>query len=446
MSDNPRAMLVNLGCAKNTVDTECALGELAESGFDLAIEPEDADIILINTCGFIEEARVEAYDVIREMLSFKKGNTPKVVAMGCLAQRYGAALRKEFPDLDGVLGLAAYGKLGKFATSILRDKKIVDGQSKKRQIAEGARLMTTPPSFTYLRIADGCDNRCSYCAIPLIRGRVKSREIDSILDEAANFDEVGINEQVVIAQDITLYGADLYEKPMLDELLVRLLKATKDTKFRLMYAHPAHITEETLRMIGSEERIISYLDLPLQHINSQILKDMNRHYDRARVEHILELKEKYCPDTVMRTSLITGFPGETEDQFAELLDFIKAGHFNYMGAFPYSLEEDTLAAKMKDQIPLEVAHARQEALMQAQQEVTFAWLDTRIGSKLPVVIDGEDSAGCLVCRSYAEAPEVDGVIYIENDNLQEGKKYFPGEEIIACLKSRNGYDIEATLS
>lgn len=443
----PRVMLVSLGCAKNTVDSETALGELAEAGCELALDPAEADLILINTCGFIQDAREEAYSVIREMLSHKDARGwPKVGAMGCLAQRWGARMRQDFPELDGVFGLAAYGDLPKFINSLLRGKKVVDGLSKNRRIAEGARLLSTPASYAYLRIADGCENRCSYCAIPLIRGRVRSREREAIVAEAKLLDEQGVGELVLIAQDTTLYGKDLYGQPEFTGLLRELLQETEQARIRVLYAHPAHVSEELLRMLGGEQRLCGYLDLPLQHINSGILKKMNRHYERGRVDEILGWKDKHAPKLVLRTSLITGFPGETEKEHQELLDFVAAGHFQYLGVFAYSREDDTPAADYKPQIGAETAQARRDALMAAQQPVTFRWLDGRIGQTVEVIVDEVDENGTAKARSGAEAPETDGVIYLETADTENAKNIYPGARVRACLSERIGYDIRARLA
>lgn len=441
-----KLMLVSLGCAKNTVDSETALGEIVNAGYALAIEPEDADVILINTCGFIGAAREEAYSVIEEMLSYKnKRGWPKVVAMGCLAQRWGAKIRHDFPDIDAVLGLAAYGKLEKYLNSVFKDKKIVDGLSKNRKVAEGERLLSTPQSYAYLRIADGCENYCSYCSIPLIRGRVRSRELESVVDEAVVLAEAGIPELVLVAQDTTVYGQDIYGQPAFEKLLEGILEQTDVPRIRVLYAHPAHINEELFKMFGQEPRLCSYLDLPLQHINSRVLDQMNRHYTRADVEKLLEYKAKHCPDLVLRTSLIAGFPGESDEEFAELLKFVEEGHFNYMGAFPYSPEDDTPAAGYDRQIPEKQAAERLDELMLAQQKVTFDWIDSRIGQNVEVVIDEFTPEGYAICRSVAEAPEADGLIYVGIEENEVPDKIDIGSQIIACLEKRNGYDIEATI-
>ena len=438
----PRIMLLSLGCVKNEVDAETALGELVGEEFTLALSPEEADVVLINTCAFIESARIEARETIEEMLAFKKNGMPKVAVMGCYAQRYGAQLRQDFPELDGVFGLAAYGRIAKLCYSLLKGKKVVEGMSKNRPVAEGPRLLSTPISYAYLRISDGCSNHCSYCAIPLIRGRHQSRDFQAVVGEAQDLDDNGIRELIVIGQDITMYAEDHFTEGSLDFLLDNLLGNTSDCRIRLMYSHPAHLYEEIVQKIGSEKRVCSYLDLPIQHINSEILARMNRHYDRAKVEEILGWFAEYAPDAPLRTSVIVGFPGETEEQFNELLEFVREGHFKYLGAFMYSPEEDTKAAVMPDQVPDEIKQQRYDLIMQAQQEITFAWLDSRIGSETAVIVDEIIEDGGCLCRSEYEAPEVDGIIYIPAG--ERGKHCFNiGDEVEVSIFERYDYDLIA---
>ncbi len=435
-------MLLSLGCVKNEVDAETALGELVGEDFTLALSPTEADIVLINTCAFIEPARIETRQTIEEMLSFKQGGMPKVAVMGCYAQRYGAELRKEYPELDGVFGLAAYGRISKLCYSLLKGKKVVEGMSKNRPVAEGPRLLSTPASYAYLRISDGCSNHCSYCAIPLIRGKHQSRDFQAVVGEAVDLDDNGIKELVVIGQDITMYAEDHFTKGSLDFLLDNLLGNTTNCRLRLMYAHPAHLYEEVVQKIGSEKRVCSYLDLPIQHINSTILNRMNRKYDRDKIMEIIGWFKEYAPEAVLRTSIIVGFPGETEEEFAELLAFVKEGHFKYLGAFTYSPEEDTKAARMGDQLPEEVKQQRLEQIMEAQQQITFDWLDSRVGSELEVIIDEITEDNGLICRSEFEAPEVDGIIYLPPETYPE-KEYSIGESLLVEITERYDYDLIA---
>ncbi len=438
----PRIMLLSLGCVKNEVDAETALGELVGEEFTLALSPEEADVVLINTCAFIESARVEARETIEEILSFKKDGMPKVAVMGCYAQRYGAQLRQDYPEVDGVFGLAAYGRIAKLCYSMLKGKKVVEGMSKNRPVAEGPRLLSTPISYAYLRISDGCSNHCTYCAIPLIRGRHQSRDFQAVVGEAQDLDDNGIKELVVIGQDITMYGEDHFTKGSLDFLLDNLVGNTQHCRIRLMYAHPAHLYEEIVQKIGSEKRVCSYLDLPIQHINSEILARMNRRYDRAKVEEILGWFAEYAPDAPLRTSVIVGFPGETGEQFNELLEFVREGHFKYLGAFMYSPEEDTKAALMPEQVDEETKQRRYDLIMQAQQDITFSWLDSRIGSETEVIVDEITEEGGYICRSEYEAPEVDGIIFIPVDDAG-GNTYNIGDAVNVTIFERYDYDLIA---
>lgn len=440
----PRVMLLSLGCVKNEVDAETALGELVGEEFTLALSPEEADIVLINTCAFIEPARIEAQETIEEMLAFKKDGMPKVAVMGCYAQRYGAQLRQDYPEIDGVFGLAAYGRISKLCYSMLKGKKVVEGMSKNRPVAEGPRLLSTPISYSYLRVSDGCSNHCSYCAIPLIRGKHQSRDFQAVVGEAVDLDDSGIKELVIIGQDITMYAQDHFEKGSLDFLLDNLVGNTANCRIRLMYAHPAHLYEEVVEKIGAEKRVCSYLDLPIQHINTEILARMNRKYDRAKVEEILGWFSKHAPEAVLRTSVIVGFPGETEEQFNELLEFVKEGHFKYLGAFTYSPEEDTKAAEMPGQLDEETKLQRVEQIMQAQQEVTFNWLDSRVGSEIEVIVDEITEDGGYICRSEYEAPEVDGIVYIPPMELS-GKEFNVGDTVPVKITERYDYDLIATV-
>ncbi|MBN2713400.1 MAG: 30S ribosomal protein S12 methylthiotransferase RimO [Planctomycetes bacterium] len=439
----PRIALVNLGCAKNTVDSEVALGALLGAGFDLAVDAGEADLILINTCGFIEAARQESRSVIDEMLALKGADGwPKVVAMGCLSQRSGSELQKEFPKLDGIFGLSAYSNLADLCGKILAKPLGVCGiaPASGRTIAEGPRLLLTDASYSYLRIADGCDNRCTYCAIPLIRGAMHSRKIDDIVEEAKMLTGEGeVKELDLVAQDTTSYGSDLYGGSRLAELLERLLAETEAMRIRILYAHPAHLDNDVIALLAKEPRLCRYLDLPVQHVDSHILKAMNRHYSREDLENMLAKLRAEIPGLVLRTSLIVGFPGETEAAFEDLLAFVRKGHFQHMGAFGYSPEMDTPAAKMEGMVPDDVIAARLEAINSAQQEIAFNWLDSRIGNIEEVIIDNQADENLWSGRTASEAPEVDPCILIRGE-------FVAGQVFSACLNLREGYDIWATLS
>lgn len=443
---SPRVMLISLGCAKNTIDGEQYLAELAEDGFELTVDALDADLLLVNTCGFIAPAREEAEAEIAGALSVKRENPRlKVVAMGCYAQRRGAELRKIFPGLDGVFGLNVAGVLAKKCRAVLDGKAPCCGWERRKTVPETARVVSTPESYAYLRLSDGCNNHCTYCAIPLIRGGVKSRPADMIVAEAQALRSQGFAELVVIAQDIAAYGSDRKESGALERVTERLLAETDFPRIRLLYAHPAHLRPELLRLIGAEKRLCGYLDLPLQHVNSRILKAMNRHYGREKIDEIYGWIAQYCPQIVLRSSAIVGFPGETDAEFAELLDFVRAGNLSRLGAFVYSAEADTPAATLPGQVPAEVAAARLDALMRAQQEVAFRLLDARVGQTAEILIDSFPDDHTAAGRSVSEAPEADGMIILSRLSPRQAAVLTPGSFAKVTLKRRDGYDLHAAL-
>ncbi len=439
-----RVALVNLGCPKNTVDSETALGLLLESGFELAVEPVDADLVLINTCAFIAPAREESYAVIAEILAHKEEKPAlKVAVMGCLTQREGTAVAERFPAIDALFGIDSYQNLPEMCRALLESNPgqiPVCGQVRTPATGasvEGTRLLTTPESYAYLRLAEGCDNLCSYCAIPLIRGHLRSRPEENILAEAAMLAENGAQELVLVAQDITAYGRETDGKSHLAQLLRKILDCTNDVWIRLLYAHPAGLDDQTIELLADEPRLCGYLDLPVQHINTRILHKMNRHYDRAKVESVLENIRKKLPSAVLRSTVIVGFPGETAKEFDELLQFVKAGHFQHLGAFGYSPEIGTKAAELGEMLPESEIEQRLDAVLLAQQENAFKWLDSRLGKTGEILVDRQLSQNLWEGRSVAEAPEVDNVILINSTKILSGRR------IRACLTARDGYDIKA---
>ena len=429
--------MVSLGCAKNMVDAEIMLGETLGDGFDLVLAPEEADVIIINTCGFIEDARAEARTVIGEYLTWKRQNpSVKVVAAGCWAERWPEELSEEFPDLDAIWGLDIPSSLREMIKDIDAHPGAVAGIGVPTAPREGARLLSTLPSYAYLRLSDGCDNRCHYCAIPLIRGGLRSRHPQAILEEARSLEEQGVREIVVISQDTTAYAMDLREPGLnLASLLRQLLVTVKTPRIRLLYAHPAHLDEEVIDMLLSEPRLCGYLDLPIQHIADNVLKSMGRGYDGERVRQILNRFSN--KNFTLRTTLLLGFPGESESDFTEALELVKQGWFRHVGAFAYSPERDTPAAAMANQVSAEEAERRRNAVLEAQSEIAFTWLDSRIGGTEHVLVDFQPEPGWLAARSMSEAPDADGLIYIKN------AKSVPGDSIEACIKARNGYDLIA---
>ncbi len=447
----PRVMLVSLGCAKNTVDSELALGELLDAGFDLATEADFADLVLINTCAFIESARTESYAVIEDLLGLKRSDgTPCIVVLGCLPERRGDEIARDFPQLDGVWGLNAYGRLVRLCEELLAGEVFEHGGRVRElraekpdachPLPEGPRMLVTPPSYAYLRLAEGCDNRCAYCTIPLIRGPFASRPQEAILAEAKQLLDMGVQELILVAQDTTSYGKDLHGQTRLRELLQALLAQTEAPRIRVMYAHPAHLEEDLLRLLGDEPRLCGYLDLPLQHVDDAVLRVMGRRYGRARIDEILGWRERHCPALVLRTTFLLGFPGETEVQFTACLDFVREGHCQHLGAFGYSPESDTPAYALPGRIAKATIFQRLDTLMLAQQEVAFAWLDSRLGRTEEVLIDTRIGEREYEGRTGAEAPEADNVIVVTGGEIS------PGTRIHACLTRRHDYDIEAILT
>lgn len=434
--------MASLGCAKNLVDAETMLGETLGDAFGLAVVPEEADIIIVNTCGFIQAARDEARQVIAECLAVKKraGGKIRVVAAGCWAQREPDRVREEFPQLDAVWGLDIPSELEKHIAALGEKKPggipLAAGIGRSALPRQGARLVTTLPSFAYLRLSDGCDNRCNYCAIPLIRGGLKSRRAEDILDEAESLEQQGARELVVISQDTTAYGMDLKTGGGgLAALLEKLLRRVAVPRIRVLYAHPAHIDEETLDLLLAEPRLLRYLDLPIQHASDSVLKAMGRGYGRERIEDIVGRLAGH--DFTLRTTFLLGFPGETEDDFGQALDLVRKGAFRHVGAFAYSPEPGTPAFGMPGAVPPEEAERRRDELMRAQAEIAFQWLDSRVGKVEKILIDSVPEKGWLAGRSRHEAPDADNCVYVR------GADAAPGDVVNACIAGRDGYDLFA---
>lgn len=431
----PRIFMISLGCAKNLVDAETMLGETLDDEFSLALEPGDADVVVVNTCGFIENAREEARQVFGELLKLRgKGrNRQKIVAAGCWAQRDPEGLLKEFPGLDAVWGLAVESSL-KDQIRALKSAPIVAGIGNSQPTREGARLLTTTPSFAYLRLSDGCDNRCNYCAIPLIRGGLRSREPQAVLDEAKVLADMGAQEIILISQDTTAYGHDL-KRPGTDlaDLTETLLKNVDVPRIRILYAHPAHLDDRVIGLLRNEPRLCGYLDLPVQHAAGNVLARMGRGYGKER---ILEIIDKLGPDFTLRTTLLLGFPGESEADFQEAVELVRAGHFRQLGAFAYSPEPGTPAFDFPGQVPEDVAHERWQTIMRTQEKAAFDWLDSRVGEKTLVLVDSRADDDLVIGRSRHEAPDADGSIL-----LRDGE-HEAGDMVMACITRRSGYDLE----
>jgi ribosomal protein S12 methylthiotransferase len=418
---------VSLGCPKNLVDSERMLGLLQLDGYRLVPEPAGADFVVVNTCGFIERARDESYATIHEMLELKrKGDVRGVIVSGCLAEREKEKLLETLPEIDQIVGVFGREQVTKVADRLiagLDEQRSVFQPAPSRPLSDTNRLRITPRHFAFLKISEGCDRLCTFCAIPKMRGKHATKPIDEVLAEAMELAADGVRELVIVAQDTTYYGMDLYGRTRLAELLAELEQVRGLEWIRLMYLYPMYFGDELIARIAQSKKIIPYLDLPLQHINDTMLRRMQRRVDRRATEELLAKLRSRIKGLVMRTTFITGFPGESDEQFEELVNFVEAQRFERLGAFSYSLEPDTPAARLPDHVPPEVREARRDRLMAVQQQLAFAWNKTQIGRRFDVLIDRVVPAeqGAWIGRSYADAPDVDGVVYVSGQNLRPGK-------------------------
>lgn len=416
--------MVSLGCAKNQTDAETMLGILSEKGHRLVADPENADIIVVNTCGFIESAKQESIDAILEMAEYKKGRCRLLIASGCLAERYHDDILKELPEVDAVVGTGDYDKIAEIIEKALTGEKPVLAGHIDRTPEEGlSRVLTTPPHTAYLKIADGCNNRCTYCAIPLIRGKFRSRKIEDIVSEAELLAENGVKELILIAQDTTRYGEDLYGSYALPRLLEELCKISKIEWIRVHYFYTEAVTEELINVMAKNEKICNYIDMPIQHINNDILRKMARRTNRAEIEEKIAMIRKKIPDCTIRTSLIVGFPSETDGQFEELYDFVGKIKFDRAGVFAYSKEENTPAASFDGQIDEETKNARLDKLMSLQQQISYENNKSKISSVLEVITEGYDADNFMYFgRSRADSIGVDSLVYFAaEDEVQSGE-------------------------
>ena len=422
--------MVSLGCAKNQVDGEMLLASLKEGGFQPVEDPSEADILLVNTCGFIESAKRESIEAILEAVQLKtEGTVQKVVVTGCLAERYQQEIHKELPEVDGVFGIGANGDIAAWLRAMLQEGFAQAFPEKGKMPLCGERELSTPEYFAYLKIAEGCDNRCSYCAIPLIRGGYRSRTLESIEEEARSLAKQGVQELVLIAQDTTRYGIDLYEKYALAELLTRLCAIDGLHWIRVLYCYPDSITDELLEVMAREEKVVNYMDIPLQHASGKILRAMNRRGDRQSLTALMQKIRDKVPGVVLRTTLITGFPGETEEDFTELAEFVRDVKFERLGCFAYSQEEDTPAALLPDQIDEEVKQRRAEIILDDQALRMEREAQALVGTVLEVLVEDYDpEEEAWFGRSYRDAPDVDGkVLFTAGDRELKPGTFVPVE-------------------
>ena len=428
--------MISLGCPKNQVDGEALLAKLSQAGYNIVNTIEASDVMIVNTCGFIEDAKTEAIETILEVAQYKEaGLISAIVVTGCLAERYQDEILKEMPEVDAVIGIGANADIVKVCDKALCGIKTSSYPNKCYLPLDGERVLSTPSHWAYLKISDGCDNKCSYCAIPGIRGRFRSRDMDSVVDEARLLASKGVKELILVAQDTTKYGQDLYGEYSLDRLLKRLVKIDGIEWIRLFYCYPQRITDSLIETIAAEEKICNYIDIPLQHADKNVLKSMNRVGDAEEYKALIEKMRKAIPDLALRTTFMVGFPGETEEQFANLSDFVKEVKFDKMGCFAFSPEEDTPAYDMDNQIDDDVKKRRQEILMNTQFYITEASNKNRVGNVYKVIVDNIDD-GKYVGRSYMDSPEIDSGIIFTSD-----KKINIGEFVFVKITDYDGYDL-----
>ena len=445
-----KILFISLGCDKNLVDSEHMLGMLCENGFSVTDDEREADIIVINTCCFIHDAKEESIENILEMAKLKKeGNLKVLVVTGCLAQRYKDEIQEEIPEVDAVIGTTAYDDIVEVVNNTLKKN---DDNVKKDKINYNSykdisyltknsskRVITTGGYTSYLKIAEGCNKNCTYCIIPKLRGKFRSVPMDELLDEAKYLAEKGVKELILVAQETTLYGVDIYGEKKLPELLRKLCQIEGFEWIRILYTYPEEITDELIQVIKEEDKICKYIDMPIQHASDNILRKMGRRTNKQDLINIINKLRSEIDDIVIRTTLITGFPGETDDDFEELLDFVYDMNFERLGVFTYSAEEGTKAASMDNQVDEEVKKMRRDAVMEMQQDITFDFMEDLIGNITKVIIEGyivDDDV--YVGRTYMDAPGIDGLVFVESP-----KQIMSGDIILAEITGAEGYDLTA---
>ena len=432
--------MVSLGCPKNQVDAELMLAKLSEAGYEITGEAEQSDLIIVNTCGFIDKAKAEAIEAILSACELKKdGKVSAVLVTGCLAERYKNQIIDEIPEVDGVIGIGANADIVSVCDSLLRKTAVCSFPDKKLLPLDGDRVITTPKYYAYLKIADGCSNCCTYCAIPAIRGKFRSRTVESIVSEAVLLAEKGVKELVLIAQDVTKYGIDLYGKLMLSGLLRELCKVDGVEWIRLLYCYPDALTDELLDVMATEDKICKYIDLPLQHADERILKKMNRTGSEEELLALIKKIRDKIPGVVIRTTLIAGFPGETEENFEVLSRFVEEAKFDRLGCFAYSAEEGTVAAKMPDQLDEETKNHRCELIMQQQYEIFDRIQHEKIGKTYRVLVDGYNENDMLYYgRTYMDCAEIDSSVILSTQ-----LELFPGQFVDARVIGVDDCDLVA---
>ena len=429
---------ISLGCCKNLVDTEVMLHNLHAAGFEITPNEEEAEIIVINTCGFIESAKQEAIDNILDAASLKEwGACRHIIATGCLVERYREEVMNELPEIDALVGIGSLDDIAEAAKAVMRGEKYVSFKDKETSRIGGDRIITTGPHTAYLKVSEGCDNLCTYCAIPLIRGKHRSRTIEDIVAEAKDLEAMGVKELNLIAQDTTRYGLDIYGEYSLARLVRALTEQTSIPWIRMLYCYPDKITDELIEELRTNDRLLKYMDIPVQHIADSVLTRMNRHGGKQLILDAIKRLRDNVPGIILRTTAMVGFPGETEEDFTELCEFVKDVKFERFGAFTFSPEEGTPAADMEDQIDEQVKQDRYDCLMQTQLTVSEEKTAERIGDTLTVLCEGYDKiAEVYHGRSYADAPDVDGRVYFKSKT-----KILPGQFVKVHITEAMDYDL-----
>lgn len=437
--DSLKILFASLGCDKNSVDTEMMLGIATECGYEITSDENEADIVVVNTCCFILDAKEESINTLIEFGELKKNGKLKVlIATGCLAQRYAKEIHEEIPEVDSLLGTSSFDQLDTAIKSVLSKKSIDIFDDIDTTLVYGKKRVTTNGGFyAYLKIAEGCDKRCTYCVIPSIRGKYRSVPMEALVKEAKELADKGVKELILVAQETTVYGLDIYGKKSLHTLIRELAKIDDIKWIRLLYCYPEEIDDNLIAVMRDEPKVCHYIDMPIQHADDFILQKMGRRTNRAFLEEIINKLRTNIEDICIRTTLITGFPGETSEMFENLYDFVDAMEFDRLGVFPYSAEEGTLAEKMENQVPEEIKISRRDEIMELQQEIAFAKAESKVGMVMPVMIEGrlvEDNI--LVARSYMDAPDVDGYIFIDSDKDLES-----GTVMNVRITGSNEYDL-----
>ena len=441
-------LFISLGCDKNLVDSEKMLGLLRENNFTIVEEEQDADVIVVNTCCFIHDAKEESIETLLEMAEWKKkGHLKVLIAAGCLAQRYQAEIEEEIPEVDAVIGTNGYTDIVSVITELLETEEKNAGEHLFKSCCPSIdilppslsdkRVVTTGGYTAYLKIAEGCDKRCTYCIIPYIRGKYRSFPMEDLLEEASALAAQGVRELILVAQETTVYGVDRYGKKMLPELLTKLCAIDGLQWIRLLYCYPEEITDELIAVMAKETKICHYLDIPIQHSEDSVLKRMGRRTNRAELEELVRKLRKEIPDIVLRTTLITGFPGETEEDFENMVHFVDTMEFDRRGVFPYSPEEGPPAAGMEPQIPEEISEERRDEIMELQQAISEEKAAARVGSRMDVMIEGylyeED---IYIGRTYMDAPKVDGNVFVRSE-----EELISGDIVPVSITGSSEYDL-----